>query len=124
MIIISLLIGLVLGIMIGVTYSYFSNSKPKFQRRGIYDLSYVVNRYNYNGKVNIQYEIGEIESTDTKSKVEVISLVSDQQRFNTPEERKIFKDAINHSWVKSVNIEWIDSKASIRNKKINQVIGK
>jgi hypothetical protein len=36
------------------------------------------------GQVEVQFELGEVESTSTKSKVVVISSTTDQSEFNTP----------------------------------------
>jgi hypothetical protein len=35
------------------------------------------------GQVEVQFELGEVESTSTKSKVVVISSTTDQSEFNT-----------------------------------------
>jgi hypothetical protein len=94
----------------------------KYLRRGIYNMSFNVTRGNWKGDVDFQYEVGEIDCGGDISKIEVISLISDQSRFNTPEEKKTFTEQINHSWVDSLRIKWIDSKIVDRNKKINQVL--
>lgn len=129
----SFLIGLLTGLILTVGFEIilflFKKRKKekaieKYQRRGIYNLVLSVTRNDFSGKVEVQYEIGELESTSTKSKIEVINASTNQTRFNRPEERKAFADLITNSWIKSSNVEWIDSKASERNKKIEQVLGR
>jgi hypothetical protein len=41
------------------------------------------------GQVEVQFELGEVESTSTKSKVVVISSTTDQSEFNTSDMIKI-----------------------------------
>lgn len=125
------MIGFIIGLILGLIPSayYFMRSKPtidKYQRRGIYNVTYNVKRGydNYQGEVDIQYEVGEIECTTDMSKIEVISLTANQSRFNTPDEKKSFINQIDKSWVDSDSIKWIESVTSERNKKIEKVLGK
>lgn len=125
---IGFIIGLILGLIPSVYY-YFMRSKPtidKYQRRGIYNVTYSVKRGydNYQGEVDIQYEVGEIECTTDMSKIEVISLTANKSRFNTPDEKKSFINQIDKSWVDSNSIKWIESITSERNKKIEKILGK
>ena len=125
---IGFIIGLILGLIPSVYY-YFMRSKPtidKYQRRGIYNLTYNVKRGydNYQGEVDIQYEVGEIECTTDMSKIEVISLTANKSRFNTPYEKKTFINQVDKSWVDSSSIKWIESVTSERNKKIEKILGK
>jgi hypothetical protein len=132
------MIGFIIGLILGLIPSayYFiddlikkDKSKPsvdKYQRRGIYNVTYNVKRGydNYQGEVDIQYEVGEIECTTDMSKIEVISLTANQSRFNTPDEKKSFINQIDKSWVDSASIKWIESVTSERNKKIEKILGK
>ena len=56
------------------------------------------------------------------SKVEVISLISNQGRLNTPDEKKTFANQINNSWVNSSEIKWINTRTSDRNRKIDEIL--
>jgi hypothetical protein len=123
------MIGFIIGLILGLIPSayYFMRSKPtidKYHRRGIYNLTFDVTRYNFVGEVDFQFEIGELECTTDMSKIEVISVFSNKGRFNSKEEKKIFKNHINHSWVKSNKVNWIISVTSERNKKIEKILGK
>jgi hypothetical protein len=124
------MIGFIIGLLIGLTPSIYyiikyNNKKSpveKYQRRGIYNLTYNVTRGDWKGTTTIQYEIGELECTTDMSKIEVISLISEQSRFNTPDEKKSFTEQIDKSWVDSSEIKWIESVVSERNKKIEQIL--
>ena len=124
MIWLGILIGLILGV--GSTCLYFlSNSKDKkvkdkFLRRGIFTNTYTT----VAGKsFDVQFELGELEKTSTRSKVEVISLVADQSEFNTDLTRDRIKGMLNNTWIKSEGIEWIeDDVAKKRNDKIEQIL--
>ena len=129
------LLGFLLGsVMFGIPAALFglklnkinkvNNAKPKYVRRGIYHNSYSVKNAGVkNGSIDVQFEIGELESTDFLSKVEVISCVADQSQYNDEYHRKKFTDLVNGMWINSEKIEWITTVASKRNDKIDQILG-
>lgn len=102
--------------------------KPKYIRRGIYVNSYSVTS-NIDGikmspeTVEIQFEVGELESTDKKSKIEIISCLANKSRYNTASEKKDFIEMENHKWIDSNKIDWINTVASDRNDKIDKILG-
>jgi hypothetical protein len=124
MIWLGIFIGLILGV--GSTCLYFlSNSKDKkvkekFLRRGIFTNTYTT----VGGKsFDVQFELGELEKTSARSKVEVISMTADQSEFNTDLTKDRIKGMINNTWLKSESIEWIeDDLAKRRNDKIEQIL--
>jgi hypothetical protein len=125
MILIGILIGFILGLPIGFI-KWKKKTIPvveKYIRRGILNKEF---RINENGgvknTVHVQYEIGELESTDKLSKVEVIFLTPSQSEYLTDFYKKKFTELINKSWIESANINWITTASDIRNKKIDQVL--
>jgi hypothetical protein len=126
MILIGILIGFILGLPIGFI-KWKKKTIPvveKYIRRGILNKEFAIND-NTNGKksiVYVQYEIGELESTDKLSKVEVIVLTPNQSEYLTDFYRKKFTDLIDKSWIESTNINWITTTADVRNKKIDQIL--
>lgn len=124
MIWLGILIGLILGV--GSTCLYFlSNSKDKkvkdkFLRRGILTSSYTT----VDGRsFSVQFELGELEKTSARSKVEVISMTADQSEFNTDLTKKRIHGMVDNTWIKSEGIEWIeDDVAKKRNDKIEQIL--
>lgn len=124
MIWLGILVGLILGV--GSTCLYFlSNSKDKkvkekFLRRGIFTNTYTT----VDGKsFNVQFELGELEKTSARSKVEIISMTADQSEFNNDLTKKRINDMVNNTWIKSEGIEWIeDDLAKKRNDKIEQIL--
>jgi hypothetical protein len=117
-------IGLILGV--GSTCLYFLSKskgkevKEKFLRRGIFTNTYTT----VGGKsFDVQFELGELEKTSARSKVEVISMTADQSEFNTDLTKKRIGDMVNNTWLKSEGIEWIeDDVAKKRNDKIEQIL--
>lgn len=124
MIWLGILIGLILGV--GSTCLYFlSNSKDKkvkdkFLRRGILTSSYTT----VDGRsFSVQFELGELEKTSARSKVQVISMTADQSEFNTDLTKKRIHGMVDNTWIKSEGIEWIeDDVAKKRNDKIEQIL--
>jgi hypothetical protein len=121
-------LGIFIGLIIGVgsTSLYFlSNSKgkkvkEKFLRRGIFTNTYTT----VGGtSFDVQFELGELEKTSVRSKVQVISMTADQSEFNTDLTKDRIKGMINNTWLKSEGIEWIeDDLAKKRNDKIEQIL--
>jgi hypothetical protein len=121
-------LGILIGLILGVssTCLYFLSKpkdkkvKEKFLRRGIF-----TNTYTTKGGTSfeVQFELGELEKTSERSKVEVISLVANQSEFNTDLTKKRINEMINNTWMLSSNIEWIeDDLAKKRNDKIEEIL--
>jgi len=126
MILIGILIGFILGLPIGFI-KWKKKTIPvveKYIRRGILNKEFRINENGGGVKstVHVQYEIGELESTDKLSKVEVIVLTPNQSEYLTDFYKKKFTELINKSWIESANINWITTASDIRNKKIDQVL--
>jgi hypothetical protein len=124
MIWLGIFIGLILGVSSTCLY-FLSNSKDKkvkekFLRRGIFKNTYTT----VGGKsFDVQFELGELEKTSARSKVEVISMTADQSEFNTDLTKDRIKGMVNNTWLKSEGIEWIeDDLAKKRNDKIEQIL--
>lgn len=122
-------IGLIIGAILGYTIlylvvKYFPKDNIEYSRTGLYEVTWNCTRNDgFSGKVKIQYEVGELNLVDDMSKIEVISLKADRQRFNTKEETKTFKDLVNQSWVKSSDIKWaVQDLAQIRGAKIDKIL--
>ena len=121
-------LGIFIGLILGVssTCLYFLSKskdkkvKEKFLRRGIWTNTYTT----VGGKsFDVQFELGELEKTSERSKVEVISMTTNQSEFNTDLTKKRIGDMVNNTWLKSEGIEWIeDDVAKKRNDKIEQIL--
>lgn len=126
MILIGILIGFILGLPIGFI-KWKKKTIPvveKYIRRGILNKEFRINENNGGVKntVHVQYEIGELESTDKLSKVEVIFLTPSQSEYLTDFYKKKFTDLIDKSWIESANINWITTTADTRNQKIDEIL--
>jgi hypothetical protein len=121
-------LGIFIGLILGVssTCLYFLSKskgkevKEKFLRRGIFTNTYTT----VGGKsFDVQFELGELEKTSARSKVEVISMTADQSEFNTDLTKDRIKGMVNNTWIHSDKIEWIeDDVAKKRNDKIEQIL--
>jgi hypothetical protein len=125
MILIGILIGFILGLPIGFI-KWKKKSVPvveKYIRRGILNREFrIENTSGVKSTVHVQYEIGELESTDKLSKVEVIFLTPSQSEYLTDFYKKSFTDLIDKSWVESSEINWITTTADTRNRKIDEIL--
>ena len=94
------------------------------RRRGIMDRTFTStdNNTSITENIQVQIEILEIESSDTKSKIQVLEIIFDKSKFATDDTKSKLKDLINNSWVSSADIEWINNKSSIRNDKIDNLL--
>lgn len=109
--------GIILGMLIGaiictILVFIFKPKKKSYKRTGVFEAGYTgVFKYQRNdGDFKVQLELGELESTNTKSKVEVISMSIEKHEFNTPEVINMIKTKVNNSWIPSSEIEWIEQK--------------
>lgn len=100
-----------------------SNTK-EYQRRGIWTNGYSGGTGDKKKSFEVQFELGELECTSTKSKVEVISMVSSRSEYNDDSTRKKIAEMVNNTWMLSTDIEWIDDTSKMRNDKIDQILGK
>ena len=126
MILIGILIGFILGLPIGFI-KWKKKSEPvveKYSRRGLLQKNFsITSELTTRAKsVDVQYEIGELESTDKLSKIEVIELKSSQSEYNTDFNKKKLTDMVNKTWVNSSDITWITTAADVRNKKIDKIL--
>lgn len=126
MILIGILIGFILGFPIGFI-KWKKKTVPlveKYSRRGLLQKNFSVtdNLTTRTKSVDVQYEIGELESTDKLSKIEVIGLKSDQSEYNSEYNKKKLTDMVDKTWVNSSDITWITTAADKRNKKIDEIL--
>ena len=126
MILIGVLIGFILGLPIGFI-KWKKKPVPvveKYSRRGLHQKSFSVTDQLTTRKttVDVMYEIGELESTDKLSKIEVIELKSDQSEYNSEYNKKRLTDMVDKTWVNSDDITWITTAADKRNKKIDEIL--
>ena len=126
MIYLGILIGFILGLPIGFI-KWKKKSTPvveKYSRRGLLQKNFSVtdNITNRKNTVDVQYEIGELESTDKLSKIEVIVLKADQSEYNSEYNKKRLLDMVDKTWVSSDDITWITTAADKRNKKIDEIL--
>jgi len=125
MIYLGILIGFILGLPIGFI-KWKKKSTPvveKYSRRGLLQKNFSVtdNLTNRKNTIDVQYEIGELESTDKLSKIEVIVLKADQSEYNSEYNKKRLLDMVDKTWVSSDDITWITTSADVRNKKIDEI---
>jgi hypothetical protein len=98
--------------------------EPKYIRRGIWSNGYSGRSGENKKDFEVQFELGEVESTSTKSKVEVISMVASRSEFNDTTTKKKLSEMVDNTWMLSTDIEWIDETSKMRNDKIDQILGK
>ena len=96
--------------------------EPNYIRRGIWSNGYSGGSGENKKKFEVQFELGEIESTSTKSKVVVISLVSSRSEYNDAVTKKRLSEMVDNTWMLSTDIEWIDETSKMRNDKIDQIL--
>ena len=126
MIFLGILIGFILGLPIGFI-KWKKKPAPvveKYSRRGLLSKEFSVtdNITGRKGTVECNFEIGELESTDTLSKVEVIFVQSNKSEYNSEHNKKRLTEMVDKTWVNSKDIVWITTTAQVRNKKIDEIL--
>jgi hypothetical protein len=123
-------LGILIGLIIGLPIGFIKwKKKPvpvveKYSRRGLFEKSFSVTDALTTRKstVEVVCEIGELESTDKLSKIEVIEIKSNQSEYNTDYNKKRLTDMVDKTWVISSEITWITTAADKRNKKIDEIL--
>jgi hypothetical protein len=123
-------LGILIGFILGVPIGFIKwKKKPvpiveKYSRRGLLEKSFSVTDALTTRKstVEVVCEIGELESTDKLSKIEVIEIKSNQSEYNTDYNKKRLIDMVDKAWVISSEITWITTAADKRNKKIDEIL--
>jgi hypothetical protein len=123
-------LGILIGLIIGLPIGFIKwKKKPvpvveKYSRRGLFEKSFSVTDALTTRKstVEVVCEIGELESTDRLSKIEVIEIKSNQSEYNTDYNKKRLTDMVDKTWVISSEITWITTAADKRNKKIDEIL--
>lgn len=105
------------GVFTGVAIFYlmyiFSRGRKeekKEVRRGLYEESYTIASDSTDFVAT--FEIAEIESTDTKTKVKVISVNTTDSAYNIvgSNDHNILKMMVDNSWVLTEEISWITNQ--------------
>jgi hypothetical protein len=132
MILIGILIGIIVGFILGLIFVFSSKKKKsgeksapveKYIRRGIILRDFSTTDVNgRKDKINVQYEIGELESTDKLSKIEVIVVIPSQSEYLTDFYKKKLTELIDKSWIESSEVNWITTTADTRNRKIDEIL--
>ena len=123
-------LGILIGFILGLPIGFIKwKKKPvpvveKYSRRGLLEKSFSVTDALTTRKstVEVVCEIGELESTDKLSKIEVIEIKSNQSEYNTDYNKKRLTDMVDKTWVISSEITWITTAADKRNKKIDEIL--
>lgn len=123
-------LGILIGLIIGLPIGFIKwKKKPvpvveKYSRRGLFEKSFSVTDAltTRRSTVEVVCEIGELESTDRLSKIEVIEIKSNQSEYNTDYNKKRLTDMVDKTWVISSEITWITTAADKRNKKIDEIL--
>lgn len=117
------LLSFIAGFILGHTKRKLGTNKVNDNRRGLFKRSYTANSpYGKSEEFEVQYELEEIESSTTKSKVHIISYVTDKSEYNTNIYKGKITSMIEGSWILSSEIEWIDDKSKIRSQKIDNIL--
>lgn len=119
------LLWLSIGVIIGLSTNLIPrSSRSKYLRRGILHREYSVS----NGGVRVsefscQLEVGELERTDKKSKIEIINYIPSGTQHSSESDEKKVRKLVDKSWIDSAEVEWItNSLSDQRNQKLNQIL--
>lgn len=108
-----------------ITYNLDRNWHKKYpnNRRGIYINQYTSCTENKEEYFEVIMEVIEIDSTDTKSKVKIISMNCDRSKFNQSDFKAKVSSIVHNSWLDSDKIEWVNNRAKKREEVLKDVLG-
>lgn len=116
--------GLIIGFIVGRIKSDKKPIEEKYTRRGLYKHEYSISRGGVGiGDVEAIFEVGELECTDTLSKVEVIHINTNRSEYNSSQAEKTrLSTMVDGSWIESSSISWITTVGQKRNEKIDKIL--
>jgi len=117
-------IGHTLFLRLKSKYSKSVKSEKNYLRKGLYTNEYSVTQGGVVVKdIMVNFELGEIERSGTKSKVIVLNLKCNNSEYNNSYQKDKIKSMIEDSWIDSKEIDWIEQDlAQVREEKINQIL--
>jgi hypothetical protein len=123
MIFLGILVGFIFGLSIGF-FLWYKKKQKKFTKRGLLDKEFTItdNKTFNKHTIKCQYEIEEIESTDTLTKVRVIQMSPSNSEWNSANNKNRLKEMIDGSWIETNDIKWITTAADVRNRKIDEIL--
>jgi hypothetical protein len=120
MIFLGILVGFIFGLSIGF-FLWYKKKQKKFTKRGLLDKEFTItdtdNKTFNKHTIKCQYEIEEIESTDTLTKVRVIQMSPSNSEWNSANNKNRLKEMIETN-----DIKWITTAADVRNRKIDEIL--
>lgn len=123
--------GLFIGYLLHIVYlrtkkrdKKSPNLEKTYLRKGLYTNEYSVTQGGVVVKdIMVNFELGEIERSATKSKVKVLNLNCNNSEYNNSYQKDRIKSMIEDSWIDSKEIDWIEQDlAQVREEKINQIL--
>lgn len=114
-----------IGLIIGVSTRFIKlDKKSPYLRRGILIRQYSVSSHGVKtDEFECQLEVGELERTDKKSKIEIINYIPSGTKHSSESDEKKVRKLVDKSWIESSEIEWItDSLSHQRQEKLNQIL--
>ena len=110
----------ILSFVTGYFISYFiSHRKVKSNnRRGILKRSYTSTTDTF----DVQFEVEEIDSSETKSKLHVINCIPSMSDYTGVVYKEKLKSLVENFWIESTEVEWVITKSSARAKKIDDIL--
>ena len=128
-----LILGIILGIILTVSViciiAYVIDKKDKkpnkksYIRRGIYNATFTFTSMAKGEKdVEVQFELGELEYTGTKSKVEMIHYTASGSEYMTDDWKEKLRKSMDSKWMESSVIEWINETPKKRVEKIDEIL--
>ena len=129
--IITFICGLFIGYLLHIVYLRFKkrdkkspNLEKTYLRKGLYTNEYSVTQGGIVVKdIMVNFELGEVERSATKSKVKVLNLKCSNSEYNNSYQKDKIKSMIEDSWIDSKEIDWIEQDlAQVREEKINQIL--
>lgn len=128
MIWLGILIGIIIGVLFTIIVANIINKEEKvdiekYIKRGLLQKEFTSTENKGDKiKIDVMYEIGELESTGSLSKIEVIELKANQSEYNSEYWKKKLTEMVDKSWVYCKDITWITTTSETRNKKIDQIL--
>lgn len=84
-------------------------TEPIYSRKGLHRRSFTVtNVLGEKSTMDVEFEIGEVESSSKKSKVKILATWISQSQHDNADNRAKIKSMVDETWIDKSDVEWLD----------------
>ena len=100
------------------------STEPIYLRKGLHRRSFTVTTIlGEKSSMDVEFEVGEIESSSKKSKIKILKTWIAQSQHDNDDHREKIKSMVDETWVNKNDVEWLDRTIDVeREEKLKKIL--